>query len=207
MAAERSRYFVRAIGDAGDVQVFKACQVVRSVAMVRDVCEDEIRLAIVSAKQAGASSVAAYAAKVIQQGSLIVSVGAGGDSARKASAMMDVAQVEISPRHREIATRAGLSLKDELERFVLRQRSTGRRAVDWAAAFEEWLLRSERYLGGLTGVDDLPWHMSASGIEAKARELGYVPPAGMALGQWKYEVFALAGLTRKQRGRDLVDYA
>ncbi|XZG71711.1 hypothetical protein ACTSKR_07605 [Chitinibacteraceae bacterium HSL-7] len=56
-----------------------------------------------------------------------------------------------------------------------------------------------------TGSQSTDWFLSASGIEAKAAELGYTPPADVPLGLWRLEVYRLAGLTPAQLRAAQVD--
>ncbi|WP_434627598.1 DUF1376 domain-containing protein [Chromobacterium sp. CV08] len=52
-----------------------------------------------------------------------------------------------------------------------------------------------------------PWFLSSSGIESKAEELGYTPPADAPLGEWKYELFKLAGVTQQDYRAATADFA
>ena len=52
-----------------------------------------------------------------------------------------------------------------------------------------------------------PWFLTASGIEAKAQELGYTPAPDVPVGTWKGEVFRLAGVTEDEYRRAMVDFA
>ncbi len=51
-----------------------------------------------------------------------------------------------------------------------------------------------------------PWFLGSSGIEAKAKELGYIPPKDVPLGIWKVDLMRLAGVTEQQYRAALADY-
>ena len=190
-----------------DAGLFKAVAAVREVAAERQVTAEEIKSAVYLARQQGAASVAAYAATIIRNGTLVS--GVGGAERGKASRLLGRDAVVITPRHRQIADKAGLRLGHELTMFVANARSKATRAVDWSAAFEVWLERSAGFAaarGVIASGGELPWHMTASGIEAKAAEIGFVPPAGAVLFQWKQQLFDLVGLTEEKRQADLAAF-
>ena len=60
--------------------------------------------------------------------------------------------------------------------------------------------RSVSHHGGM------PWFLTATGIEAKAAELGYAPPKDVPLGRWKYDVYRMAGVTEAEHRAAAADF-
>lgn len=50
-------------------------------------------------------------------------------------------------------------------------------------------------------VFDPPWFTTATGIEAKAREIGFEIPKDTPLGVWKFDLFKRTGVTREMHGK------
>lgn len=57
-----------------------------------------------------------------------------------------------------------------------------------------------------SGRGGMPWFLTASGIEGKARELGYQPQDGKPLAVWKYDVYRLAGVTKAEYRAAAIDF-
>jgi len=51
-----------------------------------------------------------------------------------------------------------------------------------------------------------PWFLTASGIEAKASEIGYTPPKDVPVAAWKFEVFRRAGITEEMHRKAQADF-
>lgn len=119
----------------------------------------------------------------------------------------------------QLAAERGLELDNELGMFLAHMRSTGKLSLDWDAEFEKWLRRSrpaeavrlppspKRLQQGQGAATGKPWFLTASGIEAKARELGFVPPPDAVMGVWKFDLYKLAGLSEQEFRSAEVDYA
>lgn len=125
----------------------------------------------------------------------------------------------------KIARLRGLDLQLESLKFVAYFQALAKPVLcrDWQARFRKWLLDARPYpadfdyQAGTRGMAPAarsaggskrkPWFLTSSGIEAKARELGYRPPADVPLGVWKEEVYRMAGITQELYQRAAEDFS
>lgn len=178
--------------ELADAALFRAGAMLGDEAARRTVSSTEIAQAVAMARARGAGSVASYAAAIVASQSLQPKRAAPAQKRAVLTACPDRAQFPVTDRHRELAVTRGVDLDGELHKFCLFARSRGRRGSDWSAAFELWLIN-----GRAQGPAPQPWYATASGIEAKAKEIGYIPPPGKQLFQWKHEVYRLCGVTEQ----------
>lgn len=156
--------------------------------------------------------------QVSERGSTATTSGRGDDGTPALSSCP--AGLEPTVSHRSIALNMHLDLDNELAMFLANARSKSRMSADWNAEFELWLRRSRNFGNGKdqqpkarqgqgsapSGADGKPWYITGPGIEAKAAELGYVPPKDRPLGEWKFEVFRLAGITEEMHRKAMIDF-
>lgn len=125
----------------------------------------------------------------------------------------------------QLAQQRGLDVQLEALKFAayFQGLDTPVYSQDWQAKFRKWLLDARPYApapDGRAGVKGLapsarsaggsngkPWFLTASGIEAMAKEIGYTPPEGVPLGEWRHDVYRAAGVTEEQYRRAASDYS